>query len=151
MVVNPRNESAPSTVPLGRCGPVLLTAALGMLIAISLWWVYFDFVSHHRPLEGLRTTYTWVYLHLPLTASITAAGAAVLNVVEHSGEHLPAEVRGLLVGAIAVALITISLLMRIIHLPPSHHEIVQTGSRVTFVVAIIVALLGFSSLETIPL
>lgn len=132
-------------------GTVLITAALGMLIAISLWWVYFDFVSHHLPIEGVRTTYAWVYLHLPLTASITAVGASVLNVVEHSGEHLPAEVRGLLVGAIAVALISIALLMRTIHLPPSHHEIVQTGERVTFVVAIIIALLGLSNLETIPL
>jgi low temperature requirement protein LtrA len=25
------------------------TAALGTLIAIGLWWVYFDFVSHHLP------------------------------------------------------------------------------------------------------
>ena len=108
-------------------------------------------MSHHPALEGLRTAYTWTYLHLPLTASITAAGAAVLNVVEHSGEHLPAEVRALLVGSIAIALITISLLMRIIHVPHEHHQIWQTGSRVTFAVAIIVALLGFSSLETIPL
>jgi hypothetical protein len=32
-------------------------------------------------------------LYLPLTMGIAAVGAAVLNVVELAGEHLPADVR----------------------------------------------------------
>ena len=40
----------------------------------------------------------------PLAMGITAAGASLLNVVEHAGDPLPGQVRGLLVGAIAVAL-----------------------------------------------
>jgi low temperature requirement protein LtrA len=78
------------------------TAALGTLIAIGMWWVYFDFVSHHRPRPGMATVSGWFYLHLPLTMGIASVGAAGLNVVEHAGEHLPAEVRWLLVSAIEI-------------------------------------------------
>ena len=33
-----------------------ITAALGMLSAIGLWWVYFDFVSHHLPIDKRSKT-----------------------------------------------------------------------------------------------
>jgi low temperature requirement protein LtrA len=94
------------------------TAALGTLIAIGLWWIYFDFVSHHPPHSNLAMLSAWYYAHLPLTMGIAAVGAAVLNVVEHVGEHLPAEVRWLLVGA--VALISVALLMRVIQTPKEY-------------------------------
>jgi low temperature requirement protein LtrA len=69
------------------------TAVLGMLVAIGLWWVYFDLVSHHLSLRDNATVSACLYLYLPMTMGIAAAGAAVLNVVEHTGEALPAEVR----------------------------------------------------------
>lgn len=64
------------------------TAALGMLIAIGLWWVYFDYISQHSPKARRSTVAGWMYLHLPMTAGIAATGAAILNVVEHAGEPL---------------------------------------------------------------
>jgi len=127
------------------------TAALGTLIAIGLWWVYFDFVSHHLPRPNTAMVSAWFYLHLPLTMGIAAVGAAVLNVVEHAGEHLTADVRWLLVTAISIALISIALLMRTIQISAEHERIHRMGRRVTRISAIIVFLLGFSSLSTIPL
>jgi low temperature requirement protein LtrA len=97
-----------------------LTAALGMLIAIGMWWIYFDFISHHPPAAGRATIARWLYLHLPMTMGIAATGAAVLNVVEHAGEPLTTEVRWLLVGAIALALVCIAILMRTIQIPPEY-------------------------------
>ena len=38
-----------------------IIAALRMLIAIGIWWVYFDFVSSHSPKKGLITEASWVY------------------------------------------------------------------------------------------
>ena len=128
-----------------------VTAALGMLIAIGLWWVYFDFVSHHKPIAGLTKTFGWIYLHLPMTMGIAAAGAAVFNVVEHAGEPLPPEVRWLLVGAIALALISIALLMRSIQIPEELYQFYRQGGIVTFISGVIILLLGFSDLSTIPL
>ena len=127
------------------------TAALGMLIAIGLWWVYFDFISHHLPLLGQSKTLGWIYLHLPVTIGIAMTGAAVLNVVEHAGEPLPSEVRWLLVGAITVTLVSIALLMRTIQIPQEHHQIYRRGGIVTLVSGFIILLVGFSNLSTIPL
>jgi low temperature requirement protein LtrA len=127
------------------------TAGLGMLIAIGVWWIYFDYVSHRLPLIKSITNYVWGYLHLPMTIGIAATGAAVLNVVEHTGEHLPSEVRWLLVASVSIALISIALLMRTIQVPDEHQRIYYIGSKVTLTCGIIIPLLGFSSLETIPL
>src|SRR5919106_847068 len=78
------------------------SAFLGMLIAIGLWWIYFDFVSGRPPIPRTSKKLWWIYLHLPVTMGITAVGASILNVVEHAGEPLPSDVRWLLVGSIAV-------------------------------------------------
>ncbi|MEZ4517085.1 MAG: low temperature requirement protein A [Chloroflexota bacterium] len=78
-----------------------IAAGLGMLIAIGIWWIYFDFVSRHPPLPGISESTRWYFLHLPLTLGITVIGAAVFNLVEHSGDPLSAGVRWLLVGSVA--------------------------------------------------
>jgi low temperature requirement protein LtrA len=127
------------------------TAGLGMLIAIGAWWIYFDYISHRLPLTKPITNYVWGYLHLPMTIGIAATGAAVLNVVEHSGEPLPDEGRWLLVASVSIALISIAFLMRTIQIPDEHQRIFYTGSRITLTCAIIVPVLGFSGLGTIPL
>ena len=127
-----------------------LTALLGALIAIGLWWVYFDFVSHHPPRHTILQVSGWFYTHLPLTMGIAAAGAAVFNVVAH-GEHLTSEVRWLLVGAIGITLLSIALLIRLIQIAPEHQDIYRVGGRVTLIAGILIVLLGFTNLNTIPL
>ncbi len=74
---------------------------LGVVVAIGGWWIYFDLVSNHAPTP--RRTQLWLYLHLPFVIAMAAVGAGVLNAVEGSTVPLPAEVRWLLVGALAVA------------------------------------------------
>ena len=127
------------------------TAALGTLIAIGLWWVYFDFVSQHRPYPNTATVSEWLYLHLPLSMGIAAVGAALLNVVDHAGERLPTNVRWLLVSALATTLISTTGLMRTIQLSPEHQRMHQAGGQVMLVSAVLIALLGLTSLNTIPL
>ena len=127
------------------------TAALGMLIAIGLWWVYFDYISQHFPKARRSTVAGWMYLHLPMTAGIAATGAAILNVVEHAGEPLTSEGRWLLVGAVALALVCLALLMRLVQIPEEHLPIYRTGGIVTLVSGLIVLFLGFTGLPTIPL
>jgi low temperature requirement protein LtrA len=127
------------------------TAFLGMLIAIGLWWVYFDFVSGRPPIRQMRQTLAWIYLHLPVTMGIAAVGASILNVVEHAGEPLPGEVRWLLVGAIAAALIGIGLILKTLNLPQDQRRIYRTGARVTFIAGILVILAGLLRIGTIPL
>jgi low temperature requirement protein LtrA len=128
-----------------------VTAALGMLIAIWLWWVYFDSISHHLPRSGNVTVSAWLYLHLPMTMGIAAVGAAVLNVVDQTGGPLTSEVRWLLVGAVAVALISIGLLTRTIETAREQERIHRVAGRVVFLSSFVVLLLGFTSLSTVPL
>ena len=124
-----------------------LIGGMGMLIAIGLWWLYFDFVSHRRP----GTLILWTYAHLPVTAGIAAIGAATLNVVEHAGEGLPTAVRWLLVGAIAVTLAGITLLIHTLHDTETDPRIHRTGQYVTILMAVAIVALGLSNLQTIPL
>ena len=119
----------------------------GMLVAIGLWWLYFDFVSHRRP----QALLLWMYAHLPVTAGIATSGAAILNVVEHAGDALPTAVRWLLVGAIAITLLSIALLIHTLHDADTDPHIRRTGLYVTAVAAIAIATLGLSNLQTIPL
>src|SRR5688572_27082928 len=109
------------------------TAFLGMLIAIGLWWIYFDFASGRPPIPRTSERLRWIYLHLPVTMGITAVGASILNVVEHAGESLPNDVRWLLVGSIAVVLISIALILKSLNLPENQSSLYRTGARVMFI------------------
>jgi hypothetical protein len=82
---------------------------------------------------------------------IAAVGAAVLNVVEHTGEHLPLEVTWLLLGAISMTLISIVGLTRTIQLTSVQQGAVNVGARVMLISAILVLSLGFLGLDTIPM
>ena len=77
----------------------------GVVVAIGLWWIYFDLVSSREPVS--RKTQLWLYLHLPLVISMAAGGAGVLATVE-AGGALPDSVRWLLVGSLAVAVASVA-------------------------------------------
>jgi low temperature requirement protein LtrA len=126
-------------------------AIMGMLIAIGLWWVYFDHIAGRPPIPETVPSLAWVYLHLPVTIGITALGASILNAVEHAGEALPDEARWLLVGATAASLFGISLIMRILSLPSSLRRFYQTGSTLTMAAGLAILLLGLTGIDTIPL
>jgi low temperature requirement protein LtrA len=96
------------TAPLDT-GEIVI-GLLGVLVAIGLWWIYFDLVSHRAPVSKL--TQLWLNLHLPLVIAIAAGGAGVLNTVEHTREALPDAVRWLLVGSLAVALVSVAAIAR---------------------------------------
>lgn len=127
------------------------TGVLGMLVAIGLWWIYFDFVSHRKPRPTRLNVSQWFYLHLPMTAGIAAVGAAIFNVVEHSGEPLDDPVRWLLVGAAAAVLACIALLMQTIQVMPELRSSYRRGGILTIISAALILLLGFLNLPTIPL
>ena len=128
-----------------------VTAALGMLIAIGLWWIYFDLISHHRPHRSMGIVFTWFYLHLSLTIGITAIGASVLNVIEHAGEGLPSEVRWLLLAATALSLVSTALLTRTTQILPEHRQVHEIGRRGLYISAVLIIALGFFPLNAIPL
>ena len=128
-----------------------VTAALGMTVAIGLWWLYFDFVSHRLPTEGRATVFTWFYTHLSTTLGIVMAGAAILNLVEHAGEPTSQAVRWLLIGSVATVAISVAVTMRTLRLKEEIVPLYRTGSRLTLACGLVLIALGFARMDAIPL
>jgi low temperature requirement protein LtrA len=96
---------------LSAAGPDLLTivtGSLAMVIGFGLWWIYFDLVGRRLPRSGPGTIWTWMLSHLPIQLSIVAAGAGIVNLIEHA--HEPSTPHGtalLLGGSVALGLLAL--------------------------------------------
>jgi low temperature requirement protein LtrA len=89
---------------------VIAIGLLGVLVAIGLWWIYFDLVSSRAPISN--RTQLWLNLHLPFVIGIAAGGAGVLNTVEHAADAVPDAVRWLLVSSLAIAVVSVAAISR---------------------------------------
>ncbi|MEM7724878.1 MAG: low temperature requirement protein A [Cyanobacteria bacterium P01_A01_bin.45] len=93
-----------------------ISAILGFIIAFSLWWIYFENVSgsvlKKAGEEGKLAIYqVWLFAHLPLVLGLTATGVGVEKIILSPGsEFLPAPERWLICGAVAMCLISLSIL-----------------------------------------
>lgn len=127
-----------------------IIAVLGMLVAIGIWWLYFDTVSWTRPRKGLWVESGWLYLHFPLTMGITMAGAAILNIIDVAEKNQDSA-KYLLIGAVVIAYISIALIIYTIDISKETIKIFQTAQRVTFIAACLSLLLLFVSSNNIQL
>ncbi|MEP0755062.1 low temperature requirement protein A [Trichocoleus sp. Lan] len=91
-------------------------AVLGMIVAFSLWWIYFDSVDG-SPLRRMGTGnlnfgLIWLYSHLPLAIGIAAAGVGVEHIVVSSktAGALPSNERWLICGAVTMCLIALAVI-----------------------------------------
>lgn len=129
---------------------VVLIGLMGLLVAVGLWWIYFDLVSHRAPVS--RLTQIWSNLHLPMVMAIAAAGAAVVNTVEHAGEPLTDEIRWLLVGSVAVALITVTALTLTLETRRTQERLYLVSERTMLLAAaaaLVVGLTGWDARTTL--
>lgn len=91
-----------------RTAMTILVAMLGLGVGMGLWWNYFDSLGSRVPSESGMRLATWIYIHLPIAVSISAAGAAMVSLVEYSSEaRTPTPIAWVMAGAVAVALICI--------------------------------------------
>lgn len=119
----------------------IVIGLLGVLVAIGLWWIYFDLVSHRAPIS--RRTQLWLYLHLPLVVAMAAGGAGVLNTVEHAAEPLPDPVRWLLVGSLAMAVLSVTLItwtLQARQAQPTMYRTAEAAMLITVVLSLAVGL-----------
>ena len=121
---------------------------LGVLVAIGLWWIYFDLVSLREPIS--RYSQLWLNLHFPLVVAITAGGAGVLNTVERPSGDLPDEVRWLLVGAMSVAIVTVALLTRTLEARARAPEIYLRAELTMYVSAVLALAVGLTDWDANP-
>jgi low temperature requirement protein LtrA len=124
--------------PLHLDGVVI--GLLGVLVAIGLWWLYFDLVSHNAPVS--RLTQLWLYLHFPMLVAIAAGGAGVLNTVENSSAPLPDSVRWLLVGSLATAVVSVTALTLTLQVRTRYPEVYRMAGWTLVVSAALMLVVG---------
>jgi low temperature requirement protein LtrA len=121
---------------------------LGVLVAIGLWWIYFDLVSLREPIS--RYSQLWLNLHFPLVVAITAGGAGVLNTVERPSGDLPDEVRWLLVVAMSVAIVTVALLTHTLEARARVPEIYLRAELTMYGSALLALMVGLTGWDANP-
>ncbi|MBW4688029.1 MAG: low temperature requirement protein A [Komarekiella atlantica HA4396-MV6] len=96
----------------------VISAVFGLIIAFSLWWVYFDNLGG-TPIQIARengrvgVVNLWLYTHLPLVIGIAAAGVGVEQILlSKSGLALPDPQRWLICGAVALCSLALGILHR---------------------------------------
>jgi low temperature requirement protein LtrA len=94
----------------------MVSAGLGLGIAFSLWWVYFDTVdgSEIRALRENRQIgiyVTWLYIHFPLIIGFTAFGVSIEHVVlSNQALALPPSEKWLLCISTFLCLLTLGVI-----------------------------------------
>lgn len=124
-----------------------VTAIAGVIVASSLWWIYFDnldgFNVRRRGDERNWRPTVWIYMHMPLAVSIAMAGVGVEHAIvaaAHPEDWHDAE-RWLLVGSVALALLSMAVILEASIRPEDR----DTGNIITG------RLIGVASLAVIGL
>lgn len=121
-----------------------VTSAVGVGIATSLWWIYFDnargaVVRRDASVKRTWRPTVWIYTHLPLAASLAASGVAMEIAVAASGHGPMSESdRWLLVGSVAFVMLCLAVIQTAsITDPPLQDQIVVSRlAGVPFLLAI---------------
>ncbi|MGI9611358.1 MAG: low temperature requirement protein A, partial [Acidimicrobiales bacterium] len=109
-----------------RTFTTIATGILALWIGFGFWWNYFDFVGGRQPRVG-RSRTSWLFVHLPLTVAISAAGAGMVGLIEHAGDaRTPAPTAWLLGGATAGVALSIALLTTTIGRHPARQAFPYT-------------------------
>ena len=58
-----------------RDAMTITTGMIALVIGFGFWWIYFDLVGRRLPRASRGALANWMLSHLPITLSITAAGA----------------------------------------------------------------------------
>jgi low temperature requirement protein LtrA len=88
----------------------IATGMIGLLVAMGIWWNYFDMLGRRVPRRRGPRLANWLYAHLPLTMAIAAAGAALVSIVGHASEStVPHSTAWLFSCAIAVTLAAVGI------------------------------------------
>jgi low temperature requirement protein LtrA len=91
----------------------ITTGMIALVIGFGFWWIYFDLVGRRLPRPDGGALASWLVSHLPITLSITAAGAAMVSLIGHAHDaRTPTSTAWLLAGAVALGLLALSVTTR---------------------------------------
>ena len=78
---------------------------LGLLIVVTFWWIYFDFVAHKKTRRNVWWSLIWGYLHCPLLGGIAVTGSGLLHVLAKPDELTPNAGNLLIFAGVAIFLV----------------------------------------------
>jgi low temperature requirement protein LtrA len=86
-----------------------VVAVFGLLLAFGYWWIYFENLdgSALKGLGGWPPVY-WLYVHLPLTMSLTAVGISIEHLTAEGSHALETSLVWLSSGALAISYFSIA-------------------------------------------
>ncbi|ARU40854.1 hypothetical protein CCB80_06725 [Armatimonadetes bacterium Uphvl-Ar1] len=96
--------------------PAAVAAVMGLMLACTIWWVYFDGVgaAEHRvpkSSDDVSRYRSWLYGHLPLHGGIVLVALGVERVVAHPMDIL----KGFEAYILPVAVATVALMMHVFY------------------------------------
>ena len=122
--------------------PTLVLGFFGLIIAASLWWLYFDDVARATIRPVGRAPYVWIYSHLPVAIGLTAYGVGITKLVLlEPGHELAAKYRWLLCGALMLFLVFVALI-DLATARPDRAAPSRTRASARFISALVLALLA---------
>jgi low temperature requirement protein LtrA len=93
-----------------RDAKTIVTGMLALWLGFGFWWIYFDLVGGRLPRADGGAVSSWVMSHLPITLSITAAGAGMVSLIGHAHDaNTPAGTSWLLASAVTTGLLALVL------------------------------------------
>lgn len=134
-----------TAVPVGELVTLMLG---GLLIVFSLWWLYFkrDWVDMFA--SGGKWGFAAAYFHVLVFGSVAATGAclaAAVDVVEGTAEASPR----LVLGAMAIALVTYCLVLAGLHAVEQHDLKTALTALTVSLLLVLVAVAGWSMATTV--
>lgn len=116
----------------------LAVGLVAVVVGFGAWWTYFDFAGHRRPRPTRASTVQWMLVHLPLTATVTAMGAAMVGLVEHAHDsRTPTATAWVLCGGAAVVLCSTMLLASSLRVWPLNRGLYRPLARTCIAVAVV--------------
>jgi low temperature requirement protein LtrA len=93
----------------------ITTGMVALVIGFGVWWIYFDLVGRRPPRPDAPALAGWLLSHLPITLSITAAGAAMVSLIANAHDkRAPANTAWLLTGGVAMCLLALIATTRVL-------------------------------------
>ncbi len=132
-----------------------IAAAFGLVLAFSLWWIYFDYIDDAAILatrvpRRIWLFEVWLYTHLLLVIGLTATGVGVQNTVLNASYLvLPGGARWLLCSAVAIYLLALGVIY-LTNISTKRKRRYQLQSLYRIGAAAIFLVLAISGAELLP-
>jgi low temperature requirement protein LtrA len=127
----------------------VITAMLGLAVAATLWWLYFDGEDEQaeRVLEAAAVDraswlalYGFGYAYLPVLGGIIVFAAGLKNAVVQSGEPLTASTAWFLAAGVAVYVVGLAWFRRLLDIGPTGARLLIAGAVLpTLLVGLVVS------------